>query len=106
MPSRRLATFALICFTFACMVSQISTSAPSPAAGRKQAPAIRCEPAVAVADEEFAWHLSLTLTNPSAAPLIADSGRVVVEDLDQGETRAPRTNKLPLSRLVQAVGTL
>lgn len=106
MPSARLATLAVICCIFTCMTSEISTSAPSRVAGRKQDPTIRCEPAVIKADDELAWHLSLTLTNPLALPLIADSGRVVVEDLGEGETRVDRTSELPLSRLVKDVGTL
>lgn len=105
MPSPRRAMFAVIC-AIACMASDISNSTPSPAAERRQAPTIRCEPAVFEPDDEFVWHSTLTLSNPSAVPLIADSGRVVVEDLGKGETRVPRTSELPLSRLVKVLGTL
>jgi dienelactone hydrolase len=106
MRSLRLATFAIICCMVAGTASATSTPAPAPTPGQKLVPTIRCEPAVIEADEELAWRLSLTLTNPLAVSLLADSGRAVVEDLGKGETRDARTTVLPLSSLVNAVGTL
>jgi dipeptidyl aminopeptidase/acylaminoacyl peptidase len=67
---------------------------------------MQCEPATVVADSEITWRLSLTVRNPLAVSLTADSGQVVVEDRGEGELNAPRTSDLPMSQLVATLGTL
>jgi len=87
-------------------------AAPAAAADAKQLDRLGEPPTLKVSDSDlrtdadFSWSVTLELSNPGTAGLYLDSLTCDAEDLDPGETRAPRTTHLDLTRLIKLVPTL
>jgi dipeptidyl aminopeptidase/acylaminoacyl peptidase len=94
---RNARSAAALAVIFACATAPIvAAAADSPAPRLVAAPQVD-------ASVELTWDVVFTIFNPLGVGIYPDSLTLVVEDLDPGETRAPRTSSLDLAPLLRAV---
>lgn len=92
-PARSMAALAALC---AWTTAPIMAAANGPTPRLVAAPQIEATP-------ELTWVVSFTILNPLGVGIYPDSMSCTIEDLDPGETRAPRTSSLDLTPLLHTV---
>jgi dienelactone hydrolase len=92
------------CFALTHLVATLALGAgPAPVRARSQEPRLTVESSRIQAGPEWTWNSSFQVHNPYETGLYLDSLGCEVEDLDPGETHAPRKTHLDLSNLMKLV---